>query len=124
MGCYRWLYYRGVDIFGRWPVCVNVSDGQWLRRFVFLLPRVILLWNLVSGTGFALTLVWVSNAVPRPPTKRAAAIGIVNGFGNLGNLLAYHHITAEFMPRANISYLIELGHMRGKLHGVRSTISQ
>ena len=36
--------------------------------------------------GFALTLVWVANAVPRPPAKRAAAMGIVNGFGNLGNL--------------------------------------
>ena len=36
--------------------------------------------------GFALTLVWVSNAVPRPPAKRSAAMGIVNGFGNLGNL--------------------------------------
>lgn len=36
--------------------------------------------------GFALTLVWVSNAIPRPPSKRSAAIGIVNGFGNIGNL--------------------------------------
>lgn len=36
--------------------------------------------------GFALTLVWVSNAIPRPPAKRSAAMGIVNGFANLGNL--------------------------------------
>lgn len=42
--------------------------------------------TLIQYLGFALTLVWVSNVVPRPPTKRAAAIGIVNGFGNLGNL--------------------------------------
>lgn len=33
-----------------------------------------------------MTLVWVSNMIPRPPAKRAAAIGIVNGVGNLGNL--------------------------------------
>ena len=49
-----------------------------------------------------MTLVWVSNAVPRPPAyvrcpncthfqltfprKRAAAIGIVNGIGNIGNM--------------------------------------
>lgn len=37
-------------------------------------------------SGFALTAVWVSNAIPRPPAKRSAAIGLVNGFGNLGNL--------------------------------------
>ena len=36
--------------------------------------------------GFTLTLVWVSNAIPRPPAKRSVAIGLVNGFGNLGNL--------------------------------------
>ena len=36
--------------------------------------------------GFALTLVWVSNAIPRPPAKRSAAMAIVNGFGNIGSL--------------------------------------
>lgn len=36
--------------------------------------------------GLALSLVWVANAVPRPPAKRAAAIGIVSGFGNVGTL--------------------------------------
>ncbi|EEB99807.1 hypothetical protein MPER_00417, partial [Moniliophthora perniciosa FA553] len=35
--------------------------------------------------GFSMTLVWVSNILPRPPAKRAAAIGIVNGCGNIGN---------------------------------------
>lgn len=36
--------------------------------------------------GSALTLVWLSNVIPRPPAKRSAAIAIVNGFGNLGTL--------------------------------------
>ena len=45
--------------------------------------------------GFALTLVWVSNAIPRPPTKRAAAIGIVNGFGNIGNLYVLMRVYPE-----------------------------
>ena len=47
---------------------------------------ILTLGDELLHEGFSLTLVWVSNAVPRPPTKRAAAIGIVNGFGNLGNL--------------------------------------
>ncbi|KAI0753066.1 MFS general substrate transporter [Daedaleopsis nitida] len=38
-------------------------------------------------SGCALTLAWLSNAVPRPPAKRSAAIGIVNGFGNIGALM-------------------------------------
>ncbi len=36
--------------------------------------------------AFAMTPVWVSNVVVRPPAKRAAAVGIVSGIGNLGNL--------------------------------------
>ncbi|KAH8115418.1 MFS general substrate transporter [Phellopilus nigrolimitatus] len=50
--------------------------------------RYVAMFLMASGyAGFALTLVWVSNAIPRPPAKRAAAIGIVNGFGNIGNLI-------------------------------------
>ena len=36
--------------------------------------------------GLSLTLVWMSNAIPRPPAKRSVAMGLVLGFGNLGNL--------------------------------------
>ncbi|KAL0573376.1 hypothetical protein V5O48_008573 [Marasmius crinis-equi] len=49
--------------------------------------RYVSLFFMAPGHGgFAMTLVWVSNTVPRPPAKRAAALGIVNGVGNLGNL--------------------------------------
>ncbi|EJF57577.1 MFS general substrate transporter [Dichomitus squalens LYAD-421 SS1] len=51
--------------------------------------RYVAMFLMACGyAGFALTLVWVSNAIPRPPAKRSAAIGIVNGFGNLGNLIS------------------------------------
>ncbi|KAI0753065.1 MFS general substrate transporter [Daedaleopsis nitida] len=50
--------------------------------------RYVAMFLMVNGySGFALTLVWLSNAVPRPPAKRSAAIGIVNGFGNIGSLM-------------------------------------
>jgi len=61
--------------------------------------RYVSMFLMASGyAGFALTLVWVSNAVPRPPTKRAAAIGIVNGFGNIGNLIGSYAWKAEWGP--------------------------
>ena len=45
------------------------------------------LFLMASGwVGGSLVLVWVSNSIPRPPSKRAASFGIVNGVGNLGNL--------------------------------------
>ena len=40
----------------------------------------------IGYVGISMNLVWVSNSFPRPPSKRAASIGIINGFGNVGNL--------------------------------------
>ncbi|KAJ8079899.1 hypothetical protein PM082_016724 [Marasmius tenuissimus] len=49
--------------------------------------RYISLFFMACGyVSNTMALVWVSNIFPRPPAKRAAAIGIVNGTGNLGNL--------------------------------------
>ncbi|KAI0665666.1 MFS general substrate transporter [Trametes maxima] len=61
--------------------------------------RYVAMFLMACGyCGFALTAVWVSNAVPRPPAKRAAAIGLVNGFGNLGNLISSYVWKAEWGP--------------------------
>ena len=49
--------------------------------------RYVSLFLLASGSvGSSMILVWVSSSVPRPPSKRSASLGIVNGFGNLGGL--------------------------------------
>ncbi|EJD46136.1 MFS general substrate transporter [Auricularia subglabra TFB-10046 SS5] len=75
---------------------LHISGWLWAVLAGFLLalssmrtaPRYAALFFLASGyAGFALILVWVSNTVPRPPAKRAAAIALVNGFGNMGNAL-------------------------------------
>ncbi|VDC00197.1 unnamed protein product [Peniophora sp. CBMAI 1063] len=72
--------------------------------------RYVSLFLMACGyAGFALTAVWVSNAVPRPPAKRAAAIGIVNGFGNIGNLIGSFTWKAEWGPDYHPSMWISLG---------------
>ena len=49
--------------------------------------RYVSLFLLASGSvGSPMVLVWVSSSVPRPPSKRSASFGVVNGFGNLGGL--------------------------------------
>jgi hypothetical protein len=49
--------------------------------------RYVSLFLMAAGdAGSSMILVWVSNSVPRPPSKRAASIGIVNGLGTLGTL--------------------------------------
>ncbi|KIJ31340.1 hypothetical protein M422DRAFT_81866, partial [Sphaerobolus stellatus SS14] len=58
--------------------------------------------------GLALTMAWVSNAISRPPAKRAAAIGIVNGFGNIGNLIGSFIWKVQWGPQYRQSMIIAL----------------
>ncbi|KAJ6508262.1 MFS general substrate transporter [Mycena sanguinolenta] len=58
--------------------------------------------------GFSMTAVWVSNVIPRPPAKRAAAIGVVNGIGNLGNLMGSYTWKAAWGPDYHQSMIISL----------------
>ncbi|KAJ7643675.1 MFS general substrate transporter [Roridomyces roridus] len=71
--------------------------------------RYVSMFLMAAGySGFSLTAVWVSNVVPRPPSKRAAAIGIVNGIGNLGNLMGSYTWKSEWGPLYHQSMIISL----------------
>ena len=39
-----------------------------------------------SYAGFVVHYTWVSNSFPRPPSKRAVAVALVNAFSQLGNI--------------------------------------
>ncbi|KAH7906339.1 major facilitator superfamily domain-containing protein [Hygrophoropsis aurantiaca] len=71
--------------------------------------RYFSLFLMTTGyCGFALTLVWVSSAIPRPPAKRSVAMGLVNGFGNLGNLMGSYIWRANWSPEYHPSMIIAL----------------
>ncbi|KAJ7057688.1 MFS general substrate transporter [Mycena amicta] len=65
---------------------------------------------LMAGgyAAFPMTGAWVSNVIARPPAKRAAAIGIVNGLGNLGNLMGSYTWKAAWAPDYHQSMIISL----------------
>ncbi|KXT07272.1 hypothetical protein AC578_2484 [Pseudocercospora eumusae] len=45
--------------------------------------------NFLMTTGYAsgfVVLAWISNAIARPPAKRAVAIGMINACGNIGSI--------------------------------------
>ncbi|EIW80619.1 MFS general substrate transporter [Coniophora puteana RWD-64-598 SS2] len=74
--------------------------------------RYFYLFCLCSGyVGFALTLAWVSNAVPRPPAKRSAAIGLVNGFGNTALIVSSFMWKADWGPQYQPSMIISIAAM-------------
>lgn len=36
--------------------------------------------------GFVVMYAWISNTFPRPPSKRAVALALINAFSQLGNV--------------------------------------
>ncbi|KAI0058437.1 MFS general substrate transporter [Artomyces pyxidatus] len=77
---------------------------------VSIKARYFAMFLMTCGAiGIALILVWVSNVIPRPPAKRAAAIGIVNGFGNIGSLIGSFTWKAAWGPEYHISMYINIG---------------
>ncbi|KAF8916433.1 major facilitator superfamily domain-containing protein [Mucidula mucida] len=72
--------------------------------------RYVSLFLMACGyCGFSLTAVWVSNVVSRPPSKRAAAIGLVNGIGNIGNLMGSYTWKDDWGPSYHPSLAISMG---------------
>ncbi|KAG1781867.1 major facilitator superfamily domain-containing protein [Suillus placidus] len=71
--------------------------------------RYFSLFLMTTGyCGFALTLTWVSNAIPRPPAKRSVAMGLVNGFGNLGNMMGSYVWSPSYSPQYHQSMIVAL----------------
>lgn len=58
--------------------------------------------------GGILLLGWVSTSIARPPVKRAAAIAMVNGFGNIGQIPASYLWPSKWAPRYWQSFTTEL----------------
>ncbi|PCH36649.1 MFS general substrate transporter [Wolfiporia cocos MD-104 SS10] len=69
--------------------------------------RYFAMFLMATGySGFAMTAVWVANAVPRPPAKRSAAIGFVNAIGNIGNLISSYTWRTQWSPSYHPSMFI------------------
>lgn len=66
------------------------------RYFSFFLMNFVFTMN---GTCYA----WISNAIPRPPAKRAAALAFINSFGNAASIwtpFTYYESQGKHYPVA------------------------
>ena len=59
-----------------------------------------------SYAGFVVLYTWVSNTFPRPPSKRAVALALVNAFSQLGNVAGSYVWPVEWGPMYRKSYAI------------------
>ncbi|KAK5134486.1 hypothetical protein LTR08_006403 [Meristemomyces frigidus] len=53
-------------------------------------PRYLAMMLMVPGvyTSFVIVLAWISNTIPRPPAKRAAALAMINAISNGSSIYA------------------------------------
>ncbi|ELU38587.1 tartrate transporter [Rhizoctonia solani AG-1 IA] len=82
--------------------------GWW---WVVIVAYIIALSTMATAGRYVSMFLMASgyaggNAIPRPPAKRAAAIGIVNGFGNIGNLIGSFAWKAQWSPKYHQSMII------------------
>jgi hypothetical protein len=47
-------------------------------------------------TGYVVALAWISNSLPRPPAKRAAALAFINAISNTSSIYASYMYKTEF----------------------------
>jgi len=72
--------------------------------------RYVSMFLMACGyAGAAMNLVWASNIFTRPPAKRAAALGLASGIGNLGALMGSYTWKAEWGPDYHPSMGISFG---------------
>ncbi|KAF8806520.1 MFS general substrate transporter [Phlegmacium glaucopus] len=93
----------------------HITSWLWAVVFGFIIAqstmsisgRYVSMFLMASGyVGSSMTLVWVSNSIPRPPSKRAASLALVNGFANLGNLVTSFVWKVEWSPQFRPSMII------------------
>ncbi|TCD70425.1 hypothetical protein EIP91_003506 [Steccherinum ochraceum] len=61
-----------------------------------------------SYAGFIIFLTWISNSLPRPPSKRAVAIAWINAFSQLGNVAGSYVWPSGWGPSYRNSYAITI----------------
>jgi MFS family permease len=77
---------------------ITVLNNHWARyAFTFL---------VCAGTFgvYSTTYTWLSSTIPRPPVKRAAAIGIANSCANLASLFANYFWLDQYAPNFRVSW--------------------
>jgi len=64
-------------------------------------PRYLAMMLMVPGvySGYVVALAWISNSLPRPPAKRAAALAFINAISNTSSIYASYMYESNMGPR-------------------------
>ncbi|KAI1765161.1 MFS general substrate transporter [Hypoxylon sp. FL1150] len=76
-----------------------------------LAPRYVAMMLMVPGVycAFVVALAWISNTLPRPPAKRAAALAFINAVSNASSIYASYMYEDRMAPRYVVAMAVNCG---------------
>ncbi|KAI5777933.1 major facilitator superfamily domain-containing protein [Geopyxis carbonaria] len=76
-----------------------------------LAPRYLAMMLMVPGvySGYVVALAWISNCLPRPPAKRAAALAAINAVSNSSSIWSSYYYPKSAGPQYRVAMGINCG---------------
>ncbi|KAJ7047420.1 MFS general substrate transporter [Mycena alexandri] len=95
--CFHMISSFGLGVLG---FVIAISTMNTAARYIalFLMAQ--------SYAGFVVMYTWMSNSFPRPPSKRAVALALMNAFSQLGNIAGSYVWPSNWGPTYRNSYAI------------------
>ncbi|KAH8596451.1 major facilitator superfamily domain-containing protein [Bisporella sp. PMI_857] len=83
------------------PLCVAIAAFILAAATTTTAPRYVAMMLMVPGvySGYVVALAWISNSLPRPPAKRAAALAFINAISNTSSIYASYMYGSGAAPR-------------------------
>ena len=89
------------------PLCLGLVGCVIAMSTMNTAARYISLFLMAqSYAAFITFLAWISNSIPRPPSKRAVALALINAFSQLGNVAGSYVWPSAWGPSYRYSYAI------------------
>ncbi|KAL2357010.1 pantothenate transporter liz1 [Cryomyces antarcticus] len=90
------------------PLCVGVFAFVLAAATTATAPRYAAMMLMVPGvyTGYVVVLAWISNSIPRPPAKRAAALAAINAVSNSSSIYTSYMYPQSAGPRYKVAMAV------------------
>ncbi|CAK4031172.1 MFS general substrate transporter [Lecanosticta acicola] len=91
------------------PLLVGMASFILAAATTSLAPRYVAMMLMLPGiySGYVIVLAWISNTIPRPPAKRAAALAAINAVSNASSIYASYMYSGG--PRYIVAFSVNCG---------------
>lgn len=91
------------------PLCISLVAFILAAATTRTAPRYVGMMLMPASfyAGYIVVLAWISNCLPRPPAKRAAALALINAISNATSIYASYMYNTKFSPRYVIAMTVD-----------------